>query len=62
MTDAAVRSNLHPTRPATSRRTPAGGAPTAAHTADEAHEPRIDVDAVTDLLLGTWGETRREAR
>jgi acyl-CoA oxidase len=37
-------------------------APTAAHTADEAHEPRIDVDAVTDLLLGTWGETRREAR
>ncbi len=58
MTDAAVR----PTTPATSRRTPAGGAPTAAHSAAEAHEPRIDIAAVTDLLLGTWGETRREAR
>jgi acyl-CoA oxidase len=58
MADAAVRSH----KPATSRRTPAGGAPTAAHTAAEASEPRIDVAAVTDLLLGTWADTRREAR
>ncbi|MBD7958331.1 acyl-CoA dehydrogenase family protein [Microbacterium sp. Sa4CUA7] len=58
MTDAAVR----PTKPATSKRTPAGGAPTAPHTADEAHEARIDIAAVTDLLLGTWADTRREAR
>jgi acyl-CoA oxidase len=58
MADAAVR----PTTPAASSRTPAGGAPTAAHTPEEASEPRIDVDAVTDLLLGTWGHTRREAR
>jgi acyl-CoA oxidase len=58
MTDAAVRSR----KPSLSKRTPAGGAPTAAHTADEAAEPRIDVDAVTDLLLGTWAATRREAR
>lgn len=62
MTDAAVRQNAHPRKPATNRRTPAGGAPTAAHSAEEAHEPRIDVAAVTDLLLGTWGETRRQAR
>ncbi len=58
MADAAVRSK----KPATSKRTPAGGAPTAPHTAEEAHEPRIDVPAVTDLLLGTWADTRREAR
>ncbi|WP_374315768.1 acyl-CoA dehydrogenase [Microbacterium sp.] len=58
MADAAVRSP----KPATSKRTPAGGAPTAAHTAEEASEPRIDVAAVTDLLLGTWADTRREAR
>lgn len=58
MADAAVRTH----KPATSKRTPAGGAPTAAHTAEEASEPRIDVAAVTDLLLGTWGDTRREAR
>lgn len=58
MADAAVRSR----KPATSKRTPAGGAPTAPHTAEEASEPRIDVAAVTDLLLGTWAETRREAR
>ncbi|GAA1999331.1 acyl-CoA dehydrogenase [Microbacterium ulmi] len=63
MTDAAVR----PKKPATSRRTPAGGAPTAPHSADEARaaeasEPRIDVAAVTDMLLGTWASTRREAR
>lgn len=25
-------------------------------------EPRIDVDAVTEQLLGTWAQTRREAR
>lgn len=58
MTDAAVR----PKKPATNRHTPAGGAPTAAHSADEAREPRIDVDAVNEALLGTWAETRREAR
>ncbi|MBM3714395.1 acyl-CoA dehydrogenase [Microbacterium enclense] len=58
MTDAAVR----PTTPAASTRTPVGGAPTAAHSAAEAHESRIDVDRVTDLLLGTWADTRREAR
>jgi len=58
MTDAAVR----PTKPATHKRTPAGGAPTAAHSAEEAHEPRIDVAAVEDALLGTWADTRRSAR
>lgn len=58
MTDAAVR----PTTPAASRRTPAGGAPTAPHTAAEASEARIDVPAVTDALLGTWGHIRRQAR
>lgn len=58
MADAAVRSK----KPATSKRTPAGGAPTAPHTAAEASEARIDVDEVTDLLLGTWADTRREAR
>lgn len=49
-------------KPAVHKRTPAGGAPTAPHTAEEASEPRIDVAAVTDLLLGTWAETRRTAR
>jgi acyl-CoA oxidase len=58
MADAAVRS----TKPATSKRTPAGGAPTAPHTAAEASEARIDVDRVTDMLLGTWADTRRDAR
>ncbi|MEV8267421.1 acyl-CoA dehydrogenase [Microbacterium sp. NPDC076911] len=58
MSDTAVRSST----PAKSKRTPAGGAPTAAHTAEEASEPRIEIDAVTDLLLGTWADTRREAR
>lgn len=58
MTDAAVR----PTTPATSTRTPVGGAPTAAHSAAEASESRIDIEQVTDLLLGTWADTRREAR
>ena len=58
MTDAAVR----PATPATSTRTPVGGAPTAAHSAAEAAENRIDIERVTDLLLGTWADTRREAR
>ncbi|HEY6801339.1 MAG TPA: acyl-CoA dehydrogenase family protein, partial [Agromyces sp.] len=58
MADAAVRIK----KPATSKRTPAGGAPTAAHSAAEASEARIDVASVTDLLLGTWAQTRREAR
>lgn len=58
MADAAVRSK----KPATSRRTPAGGAPTAAHTAAEASDARIDTAAVTDMLLGTWADTRRQAR
>ncbi|QIG38825.1 acyl-CoA dehydrogenase [Microbacterium sp. 4R-513] len=58
MADAAVR----PKKPATNKRTPAGGAPTAPHSAAEASEPRIDVAHVTDMLLGTWADTRREAR
>jgi acyl-CoA oxidase len=58
MTDAVVR----PRKPATSTRTPAGGAPKAPHSAHEAHEPRIDIAAVNDLLLGTWASTRRQAR
>jgi acyl-CoA oxidase len=58
MADAAVRSET----PASDKRTPAGGAPTAAHTAAEAAEARIDVERVTDMLLGTWGDVRREAR
>ncbi|MFB7891674.1 acyl-CoA dehydrogenase [Microbacterium sp. NPDC056044] len=58
MADAAVRTK----KPSVHKNIPAGGAPTAPHTAAEASDPRIDVDAVTDLLLGTWGETRREAR
>jgi len=49
-------------KPATSRRTPAGGAPTAPHSAADAHESRIDLALVNDLLLGTWAQTRREAR
>ncbi|MGV9195369.1 acyl-CoA dehydrogenase [Microbacterium sp. MC2] len=58
MTDSVIR----PKRPATNKRTPAGGAPTAPHNAAEADEARIDIAAVTDLLLGTWAATRREAR
>ena len=63
MADAAVRTK----KPAVHKRTPAGGAPTAPHSADEARArdadaPRIDTPTVTDLLLGTWGQTRREAR
>ncbi|GAA3635893.1 acyl-CoA dehydrogenase [Microbacterium awajiense] len=58
MADATVRID----NPAADSRTPAGGAPTAAHTAEEASEPRIDIERVTDLLLGTWADTRREAR
>ena len=58
MTDTVVRSNT----PATNRRTPAGGAPTAPHTPDEAGEPRIDIDAVAAMLRGTWGDTRLTVR
>ncbi|MDQ1130166.1 acyl-CoA dehydrogenase [Microbacterium sp. SORGH_AS_0888] len=58
MADTVIRSR----KPATSTRTPAGGAPAAPRSAAEAAEPRIDVSAVTDMLLGTWAETRREAR
>ncbi|WP_029144974.1 acyl-CoA dehydrogenase [Microbacterium luticocti] len=54
-------------RPALHKRTPAGGAPTAPRSADEARradasEPRIDVAAVTELLLGTWAQARRQSR
>jgi acyl-CoA oxidase len=35
---------------------------TTANTAQDDTTPRIDVDAVGDLLLGTWADTRREAR
>ncbi len=35
---------------------------TTAKTAQDDTTPRIDVDAVGDLLLGTWADTRREAR
>jgi acyl-CoA oxidase len=63
MVDAVVR----PHTPATSKHTPAGGAPTVPHTAEEAQaveasEPRLDLVTVNDLLLGTWADTRREAR
>jgi acyl-CoA oxidase len=58
MADAAVRIK----KPATSKRTPAGGAPTAPHTPEEASDPRIDVAHVTDMLLGTWADTRRQVR
>ncbi|WP_460775544.1 acyl-CoA dehydrogenase family protein [Microbacterium sp. GXF7504] len=58
MADAVIRSR----KPATNKRTPAGGAPTAAHSAAEAAEPRIDLAAVNDMLLGTWADTRRQAR
>ena len=58
MADAVVRSK----KPATKKRTPAGGAPTAPHSAEDAHEARIDIGLVTDRLLGTWADTRREAR
>ncbi|MBA8815005.1 acyl-CoA oxidase [Microbacterium halimionae] len=58
MADAVVRSST----PARSKRTPAGGAPTAPHSAAQAHEARINTQQVNDLLLGKWAETRREAR
>ena len=58
MADAAVRTK----KPATSRRTPAGGAPTAPHTPEEASDSRIDVEHVTGMLLGTWADTRRHVR
>lgn len=58
MTQAAVRQK----KPAVHKRTPAGGASTGAAGAAEAGEPRIDMASVTDMLLGTWAETRRYAR
>jgi acyl-CoA oxidase len=58
MADTVIRSR----KPSTSKRTPAGGAPTAPHTAAEASDPRIDVSGVTEMLLGQWADTRREAR
>ncbi len=58
MADTAVRSD----KPSTNSRTPEGGAPTAAHTPEEASEAHIDIPVVTEALLGTWADTRREAR
>ncbi|WEG09140.1 acyl-CoA dehydrogenase [Microbacterium horticulturae] len=54
-------------KPSVHKRHPGGGAPTAPHSAAEAQradatEPRIDIAAVTDLLLGTWADARRESR
>ncbi|ALJ22262.1 acyl-CoA dehydrogenase family protein [Microbacterium sp. No. 7] len=51
MTDAAIR----PKKPATAERPPVADAA-------EATEPRLDTASVTDMLLGTWAETRRYAR
>jgi acyl-CoA oxidase len=31
-------------------------------TVPEVSNPQLDVERITDLLLGTWGDTRREAR
>ena len=58
MADTAVRSP----KPASDKRTPAGGATHAPNSAAEASDPRIDIEHVTDLLLGTWADTRRVAR
>lgn len=58
MADTAVRSR----KPSSDKRTPAGGARPAAGSAAEASDPRIDIEQVTDLLLGTWADTRRVAR
>jgi acyl-CoA oxidase len=58
MADTAVRSR----KPSSDKRTPAGGARPAAGSAAEASDPRIDIERVTDLLLGTWADTRRVAR
>ena len=58
MVDTAVRSP----KPSRDKRTPAGGAAPAAASAAEASDPRIDIAEVTDLLLGTWADTRRTAR
>jgi len=58
MADAVIRSR----KPAVHKRTPAGGAPAAPRTAAEASDPRIDLAAVNDMLLGTWADTRRQAR
>ena len=64
MTDAPARPSTQPDAdlPAFRSLTPAGGAPTGARTAAEAAEPSIDIPAVTNMLLGTWADTRREAR
>src|SRR5690606_8246539 len=35
---------------------------TSASASDSVETPRIDVERVNDLLLGTWADTRREAR
>ena len=58
MADTAVRSR----KPSSDKRTPAGGAKPAPTSAVEASDPRIDIEQVTDLLLGTWADTRRVAR
>lgn len=58
MADTVVRSR----KPSSDKRTPAGGAKPAPTSAAEASDPRIDVESVTDLLLGTWADTRRVAR
>ena len=58
MADTAVRSR----KPLSDKRTPAGGAAHAPNSAAEASDPRIDIEQVTDLLLGAWGDTRRVAR
>lgn len=58
MADTAVRSP----KPSSDKRTPAGGAAHAPNSAAEASDPRIDIEHVTDLLLGTWADTRRVAR
>lgn len=58
MSESVVRS----AKPATQKRTPVGGAKAAPGSAHAAGEPRIDVDGVHDLLLGSWGDTRRKAR
>ena len=58
MVDTVVRSR----KPSSDKRTPAGGATPEPNSAAEASDPRIDIEHVTDLLLGTWADTRRVAR
>ncbi|MDX2377477.1 acyl-CoA dehydrogenase family protein [Microbacterium sp. LRZ72] len=59
---AGLRSTVRPDTPATETRTPEGGAARAPHSAAEVQESRLDVERVTDMLLGTWADTRRRAR